>query len=283
MFKWYRRAGLCIVYLSDFDSTEEGADFARCRWFTRGWTLQELIAPQDAWFFDARWIMFGTKQELGPAISAITGVTEIAFTTGHLSSHHSVAELMSWAAYRETTREEDVAYCLFGIFGINLPLRYGEGERAFIRLQEEIIRNSNDLSIFAWQAQDTDGASAGGLRGILARSPAEFANAKGIISTPRSYPEFALTNRGLKIDTPLKKRVGSRQHFMSLRCRYRDMPTDQSLGIWLKEIARLSFRDHAHELPVDQVTSSSDEEPVQSIYIVKDIHVNDGRRFGAPR
>ncbi|KAF2690724.1 HET-domain-containing protein [Lentithecium fluviatile CBS 122367] len=268
MFKWYRQANICIVYLSDLDSRDPSAEFARCRWFTRGWTLQELIAPRGAVFFDAHWILYGTKSQLGPELSRITGVTLDAITDGLLLSHHSVAELMSWAAHRETTREEDIAYCLFGIFGINLPLLYGEGKRAFIRLQEEIIRNSNDLSIFAWQAQDGDSASANGLRGILARSPAEFANAKGIVSTPRAYPEFSMTNRGLKIDTPLRLHNSRRRKFMSLRCRYRDMPEGQNLGIWLRNLARLSFRVQANELSVEDPENTTEDPRVPTIYVV---------------
>ena len=82
---------------------------------------------------------------------------------------------MSWASRRETTREEDIAYCLFGIFSVNLPLLYGEGPRAFIRLQEEIVKNSTDLTIFAWQEPKPE---TRGIRGIFARSPSEFAHAK---------------------------------------------------------------------------------------------------------
>lgn len=95
MFKWYRQSARCIVYLSDFDSTDPSAKLSSCRWFTRGWTLQELIAPRDAWFFDAQWRYYGTKQELGSEISRITGVTAAAIKNERLYPHPSVAEIMS--------------------------------------------------------------------------------------------------------------------------------------------------------------------------------------------
>jgi hypothetical protein len=120
---------------------------------------------------------------------------------------------MSWAAKRVTTRKEDIAYCLLGIFNVNMPLIYGEGERAFIRLQEEIMKEKNDLSLLAWQS-----ASTTRLRGALASSPREFTNCGSLISTVRTpsernirhtgiqfheNPEFAMTNKGLRIESPI--------------------------------------------------------------------------------
>lgn len=139
-------------------------------------TLQELIAPHDVYFYDAKWRYHGQKRNLAPIIAQITGISSIVISSGRFRPNsYSVAERMSWASRRETTREEDLAYCLFGIFGVNLPLLYGEGSRAFIRLQEEIVKNTTDLTVFAWQ-EPTPGTK--GLRGIFARSPSEFAHAK---------------------------------------------------------------------------------------------------------
>src|SRR6266567_9141134 len=102
---------------------------------------------------------------------------------------------MSWAARRQTTREENIAYCL-GIFGVNTPTPYGEGKRAFIRLQEGIIMQNNDLTLFAWRANSTEE-----FRGILAQTPEEFQNAGDIMSSHdrRFNPEFSVTNKGLRV------------------------------------------------------------------------------------
>ncbi|KAF2441695.1 hypothetical protein P171DRAFT_393149 [Karstenula rhodostoma CBS 690.94] len=234
MFKWYKRAGLCIVYLSDFDSQDPVADFARCRWFTRGWTLQELIVPQHVQFYDAKWRYYGRRSNLGPELSRITGIALNVVSGGiYIPNRHAVAERMSWAARRETTREEDLAYCLFGIFGVNLPLLYGEGSRAFLRLQE-IVKNSTDLTIFAWIAE----APTNGLRGIFARSIREFAHAKSTILKPSFNAEFVVTNRGLRIEKRLLKPYSHglpRDHvtidLMSLNCRFSYMASTTYLSI----------------------------------------------------
>jgi hypothetical protein len=109
-----------------------------------------------------------------------------------------VAVRMSWAATRETTREEDMAYCLLGIFDVNMPMLYGEGEKAFIRLQEEIIKQSPDMSIFAWKAStDMD------YSGLLARSPAEFKDAGGLTTNQDELlgiSHFSITNRGIRFN-----------------------------------------------------------------------------------
>lgn len=139
-------------------------------------TLQELIAPRVIYFYDSKWRYYGQKRDLAPLIAQITGISSIVISSGRFRpSSYSVAERMSWASRRETTREEDIAYCLFGIFSVNLPLLYGEGPRAFIRLQEEIVKNSTDLTIFAWQEPKPE---TRGIRGVFARSPSEFAHAK---------------------------------------------------------------------------------------------------------
>jgi hypothetical protein len=148
MFRWYQAAGMCCAYLSDVeplssqDPAAEGSSFRRSRWFTRGWTLQELIAPPCMIFFARDWSRIGDKAD--PAfcrlLTAVTGVDERVMS-GRLSPLDvSVANRMRWAALRRTTRVEDVAYCLMGIFNVNMPLLYGEGERAFMRLQQEILK-----------------------------------------------------------------------------------------------------------------------------------------------
>ncbi|KAF2786559.1 HET-domain-containing protein [Melanomma pulvis-pyrius CBS 109.77] len=217
MYKWYSMAQRCYIYLSDHDSEDEISEFGRSRWFTRCWTLQEMIAPTYAYFFDKNWKYIGTKCQLSKAIMAVTGIDEATLTNFDDGVKISVARKMSWAAGRESTREEDQAYSLFGIFNVNLPLLYGEGPRAFTRLQEAIIKETNDLSLFAWQSdprQETENQ-----RGILARSPNEFARAGNIISghLPIYNPEFTLTNIGLKIEANMRSGPG-RFWFLPLNC-----------------------------------------------------------------
>ncbi|OIW27820.1 hypothetical protein CONLIGDRAFT_551906, partial [Coniochaeta ligniaria NRRL 30616] len=147
MFKWYRNAAICYAYLSDVPQVR----LEYSRWFTRGWTLQEMIAPQELRFYDANWDALGTKSDLLDRLCDITGVDTTALRGGNLR-FFSVARKMSWASRRQTTREEDIAYCLLGIFDISMPLLYGEGSKAFIRLQEQIIKEYDDESLFAWRS-----------------------------------------------------------------------------------------------------------------------------------
>ncbi|KAI6002305.1 hypothetical protein F5J12DRAFT_906395 [Pisolithus orientalis] len=118
MYRWYRNSQMCYVYLND--------------WFSRGWTLQELVAPKEAEFFNKSWVSIGIKQDLTSLLEDITRIPE--------KSVRAVAHIMSWAADRKTTRVEDRAYSLLGLFGVNMPMLYGEGSKAFQRLQLEIIR-----------------------------------------------------------------------------------------------------------------------------------------------
>jgi hypothetical protein len=161
MFRWYRNAAKCYVYLSDvsidgsdnndqsFEWTWEPA-FRKSRWFTRGWTLQELIAPASVEFFSAEGKQLGDKTLLEQQIHEITGISVQALR-GSALSQFPVDERILWAAKRKTKRKEDEAYCLFGLFDIHMPLIYGEGkDRAFIRLKEEIYKSSRD-GIYASQ------------------------------------------------------------------------------------------------------------------------------------
>ncbi|KAF2681715.1 HET-domain-containing protein, partial [Lentithecium fluviatile CBS 122367] len=157
MFRWYKKAEACYAYLDDIDvifwdksiDLIDEKDLAKARWFTRGWTLQELIAPRKVVFYIKGWKCVGNKSSMKAKLARITGVNERSLT-GFLPNVR-VAERMSWAAGRETTKGEDMAYCLMGIFDVNMPLMYGEGgEKAFIRLQEEIMKDSDDQSLFAW-------------------------------------------------------------------------------------------------------------------------------------
>lgn len=196
MYNWYSNAVICYAYLIDvlaaapLSPTVENTKIrllTDSRWFTRGWTLQELIAPSAVEFYDSEWNDIGTKSSLASEIALRTGIPSRILRGAPLSSC-VVAEKMSWAASRETTRIEDTAYCLMGLFSVNMPLLYGEGMRAFRRLQEQILMQEEDYSIFAWasKSNSVDGWTSSG---ILASSTADF-------SEVRVAPHRLLRQRG---------------------------------------------------------------------------------------
>lgn len=157
MFEWYRLSDMCYVYLADVsDGDAPQHDYSKLRestWHGRGWTLQELIAPEQIVFLTQTWNFLGTKMSLAKTLESITGVDFDILVGRTTLDSVSVARRMSWAAKRYTTRVEDRAYSLLGIFGLHMSPIYGEGKNAFIRLQEEIIRTIPDQSIFAWGAK----------------------------------------------------------------------------------------------------------------------------------
>jgi hypothetical protein len=148
MFGWYRNAARCYVYLDDVstptwsvgDKSSWALAFRKSRWFTRGWTLQELIAPVSVEFFSREGVRLGTRESLEQDIHHITGLP-LSVLRGSPLSNFNVTERLTWVEQRETTRKQDKAYCLLGIFDIHMPLIYGEGEaNAFRRLRTEVER-----------------------------------------------------------------------------------------------------------------------------------------------
>jgi hypothetical protein len=225
MFRWYRGSHICFVFLSDLLSIERRfiADYLpRCRWFTRGWTLQELIASQEIEFYDRGWNLIGTNDSLLNLLVEITGIDVQVLNDSDLLQTVPVARRMSWAASRQTTRVEDLAYCLFGIFDVHLPLIYGEGQKAFIRLQEAIAQEKNDLSLFAWTSADENLLPLHRrreFRGILAESPSEFKDCSNLlnISDPAILPaQVSITNQGFDIKNRLSDGIG--EYFLNLDC-----------------------------------------------------------------
>ena len=232
MYSWYKKAQLCYAFLADVpDCSKEEIErlgFKRCdredplgrrfpwlrdyapqhpfyysRWFTRGWTLQELLAPKKLIFYSKDWNPISMKSGISRIVCYTTGIREKVILTGDFSTT-SIATRMSWAAQRSTTRIEDTAYCLLGIFGIHMPLLYGEGEAAFVRLQEEIARTSDDYTLLAWRAQEMDDSkSASAFRGLLAKSPSEFAYTGSEILPVKEPVTLSITNRGYNITLPL--------------------------------------------------------------------------------
>ncbi|KAK0753788.1 heterokaryon incompatibility protein-domain-containing protein [Schizothecium vesticola] len=134
MYRWYEDAAVCYAYLSDFDDSADETALAASRWFTRGWTLQELIAPENVTFWSRNWVKLGDKWDLNDCLHTITNIPARLLRGTSIVSDYSIACRMSWAARRETTRVEDTAYCLLGLFNINMSLLYGEGSNAFYRL-----------------------------------------------------------------------------------------------------------------------------------------------------
>lgn len=238
MWDWYSRAAVCYAFLEDVDDLQNprspNSRFRNSRWFKRGWTLQELIAPKEVFFLSRGWRVLGTKNSLAAVIEEITGIDRDVLTHKRSLDSISVARRMSWAANRQTTRTEDEAYSLMGLFGVHLPTIYGEGRKAFLRLQREILEHCPDQSIFAWGHIFPDHTMIHGCFEplpvphhidmvphpwseepcLLASSPAAFAGAHDIVPIPlesfaqRIYlqlapPHYTVTSHGIHVHFPV--------------------------------------------------------------------------------
>ncbi|KAI1480322.1 HET-domain-containing protein [Daldinia eschscholtzii] len=202
MFAWYRNSAVCYAYLYDVEAEDT---FAQSRWFTRGWTLQELLAPSKVLFFYRYWAFHGDRNELAEVISGITRIHVSALRDRSTIYNYSIAQRMSWAANRQTTRVEDIAYCLLGIFDINMPLLYGEGRKAFYRLQREIVKASNDQSILAWDARY---CSQDSRANALAPCPSGFRFCDSIVRSDDTHRSaYYITNLGISVTFTLIKTV----------------------------------------------------------------------------
>ena len=189
MYSWYSKAAKCYAYLSDVSQTAPQYDtkpdpeileqtLRQSSWFTRGWTLQELIAPRIVQFYDADWHCLGDKKSLSTVISQATRISTDVLEGRKHPRDFAIAQRMSWASNRRTRRIEDLAYSLMGIFDVKMPMVYGESDRAFLRLQEEIIKSSDDQSIFAWQTNTVEHT------GLLASNANAFAASGNIRKGP---------------------------------------------------------------------------------------------------
>lgn len=176
MYRWYQNSNVCYVLLEDVPPLAPSfpeEEFKRARWFKRGWCLQELIAPLVIEFYASDWTEIGTKWSLHGPIEEATGIPSDVLLNKSRLDLLPIAQKMSWASERETTRREDEAYCLLGIFGISMPLLYGEGERAFLRLQEEMLKKTDDYSLFLWTYKPRNLYPETSL-GVFAPSPSLF-------------------------------------------------------------------------------------------------------------
>ncbi|KAF5540395.1 heterokaryon incompatibility protein het-E-1 [Fusarium napiforme] len=199
MFLWYQEASVCYVYLADMF---QGSSLEDCRWFSRGWTLQELIAPEVITFFDNSWDRIGSKNSLMDQLTAITRIDPDILGHSAPISSACIAKRLSWAAGRQTTRVEDIAYCLLGICNIHMPMLYGEGKAAFRRLQEEIIRSTCDLSILAWTPPHSSDVPKEEYCGFLAESVNHFSSCSKMYSVTDSLVDegdISVSNKGLKL------------------------------------------------------------------------------------
>ncbi|KAI0329515.1 HET-domain-containing protein [Cubamyces sp. BRFM 1775] len=235
MFAWYASSKVCYAYLDDVpDSEPPRAPYSRFRhsqWFKRGWTLQELIAPRDVIFLSQGWVPIASKRTIPALLQEITGIDEAVLLGTMPLGNVSVARRLSWASQRETTRIEDEAYCLMGIFNVHLPVIYGQGREAFIRLQEEILRRIPDATMLAWgpygDLVDTmigyrsvfptqQGASYIDSSCLLAPRPAAFVgDAANLIRVSnrdfaiafglrrQTWPQFDVTSHGIQARCPI--------------------------------------------------------------------------------
>ena len=213
MFSWYVLAEVCYAFLEDVDTEDdphaEDSQFQRARWHTRGWTLQELIAPAFVIFLSKTWETIGTKYDLVEPLSDCTGIPSPCLTRERSFSAMSIADRMSWAAHRTTTRVEDEAYCLLGLFNITMPPLYGEGKQAFQRLQQELAKQSLDTTLFAWGSIHDANSSRltavgvekmwSGFHGpsqhkrfLFASSPRDYRRQFSLYYTPELSPEGVL-------------------------------------------------------------------------------------------
>jgi hypothetical protein len=278
MFRYYQNSEACYAFLADVSAATPDGGFAQSKWFTRGWTLQELIAPSKLQFLSESWTRIGTRADLACEISQITGINTVVLEDRTQLRKCSIAKRMSWASQRTTTREEDIAYSLMGIFEVNMPLLYGEGPKAFWRLQEEIMKISTDQSLLTWAPLDHDGKGPYSAS-VLARHPSDFSLSSNIVPY-QSNSAFSMTNKGLYITLPIVKTQDN--EYVAITACHRDLVFHGPVGIKLSpalgnEGEESFFRDGHQDSLVDlgDISSRSKNLPWQrarsrAIYILRE-------------
>jgi hypothetical protein len=333
MFRYYRDSEFCYVYLADVrvePASELGHAVSSSRWFTRGWTLQELVAPRNRFFFDADWKLIGkilpdeadVLEDGPPLTTPLTTPTSPTPSRRFRSSlmdvddaegfplsialdqripldllchrttlaDYCVAEKMFYAVKRSTTRPEDRSYSLVGIFDVNMPLLYGEGgDKAFLRLQEEIIKKDFDHSIFDW-ALPPPKAPLSAYRGLLARSPDDFTVRKQYANQLEHEYQFqfpySMTNCGLKMKLAMMPTgVHPGEYIAGLNCRHRD--TEECRKIILVQIgahdqyARVDAHTEALEFFSNLEKRLREEGSARDVFVKQEITV--GPNYRTPR
>lgn len=255
MWKWYQDAKVCFVHLHDVQSREEPkwstyiydrkdptlidgnqawTELRESSWFTRGWTLQELIAPSFVVFYNSTWSVLGTRESLRHLFFSLTSVPRDVLRDPERLPLYTSAQRMSWAANRITTRAEDTAYCLLGLFNVNMELLYGEGAvQAFQRLQTKILEEYDDETVLTWEVLEDDFCAketalisqtdsgqrplpvACALTGFLAQRPKQFWRAGNIADSDRYLPDAPLeiTSWGIKIEREMRELAFSRMQW----------------------------------------------------------------------
>ncbi|KAI0854594.1 hypothetical protein F4860DRAFT_105828 [Xylaria cubensis] len=222
MLKWYKDARLCVTYLFDVkrndDATGEKVfcstlkENQLAKWVSRGWCVQELLAPKVVEFYDMNWEYLGERSDLSKPLSKLSGINE-RYLNGQDYSNACIAVKMSWMASRTTTRPEDIAYSLLGLLGVRMNVDYGEGASAFLRLQETVMKSSKmDESLFAWRMPNPNDEaryeSAKGFDenewGLLAASPRWFQES-GDLRAPRSSRTFRLDQEQKAVRGPISR------------------------------------------------------------------------------
>lgn len=225
MYSWYASASICFAHLPDVPSHDHihhpDSAFRRSVYFRRGWTLQELIAPRRVIFLSSDWIVLGEKDQLADLLEEITGIDQDVLTFRGRVADVSVARRLSWASQRETRYVEDQAYCLMGLFGIHMNIKYGEGDNAFLRLQQKILKKICDHTLFAWGAV-TDMSLTHGLADVaggclpysttplFAPSPVAFSRSRSM--HPVDIETFMASTEALTDDTAGYTKVCGRKY-----------------------------------------------------------------------
>ena len=239
--------------------------FEWSRWFTRGWTLQELLAPNTVVFYDKDWFEIVTWWSLRAQISGATGMK---YDSMIRPKDASIATKMSWASKRSTTRVEDVAYCLMGLFDIHMPLLYGEGQKAFMRLQYEIVQSrDDDESIFAW----TDALLS--TSGMFAQSPAAFADSGDIRCVrnpnPRASPPV-VTRTSLLLEGSIPTEGSNQSILLVLNCARMGMDSE-FLAIEVKKaLSGYYLRSSPEQLTACRFLRCADNDPPMNLDVAVD-------------
>jgi hypothetical protein len=265
MYKWYWDAAICYAYLPDVSVSAEWKDqLEKSRWFTRGWTLQELLAPDVVELYDTQWSLLGTKAKLIDIIASVTKIDPKFILSRETIERASIGTKFSWTAARQTTRTEDMAYCMLGIMRINMPMLYGEGERAFYRLQLEVIRQTNDHSIFAWESIQSERQ----ITTLLAPSPTYFGNSvpsqASVLTRPLESSSYEITNNGLRATMPIV-RVDQFRLIALLDCKAENGNT---IGIWLEAIADGRYQRLSGARLVTMSADEVEDAELLSMYLV---------------
>lgn len=270
MYRWYENARVCYAYIEDDPTSQPEANsgfvehtntwaLRTARWTTRGWTLQELIAPRLVRFYTKDWELLGDKRDpaICEALMRATGI-EAGVLFGQITvAEVSVANRMKWASKRLTTRPEDMAYCLMGLFEVNMPLLYGEGrDRAFIRLQEQILKTTDDQSIFAWQLHSHEKEES--MHGLLATSPSYFEDIRSIYHMPTGFQStssvpWSMTNKGLNVQLYIRPELDTTEEgYLAILDCFQDL--EESDNNMNNEFQAYSPAIHLRRLWGDQYT-----------------------------